>query len=561
MNKNDNLGRILNFTLWAQISRGLWIGITVFLLTPGSMAQSQKSVFHVRYISNENVYLDAGSDAGLGKGDVLIVRKNDKVVATLAIVFISRQSASCEIISKQGMIFKGDSVFLIKRNPARKSNTMRGKTESKAQPKQRAPSRKAPARKVKVGKKKRNRTRVSGSASLQYYQLIDHSARNMNFDQPTFRLRLRVKKIAGKDYNLNIRTRSRYYQRRTSYNSIPKDTWRNRIYEVSFDYSDKSSFFNYQFGRIISNKFSGIGYIDGALVQMNLNGKMKTGIFAGTQPQWQFSNFQTSMEKYGGFLNYTSGTYSGRRFESTLAAAGEYHGATVSREFLYWQNSYSSNQRWNFYQSMELDINRAWRKNLVQRNFSLSSFYFSARLRISRSATTSLSYDNRKNHYSYETRSLADSLFDDAFRHGVRSTFSLRLNKTMRFYTNVGIRKRTSDKAATVSYSGSLNKYNFIFRRLNLNLRFSGFSNLYARGFNPSVRLGKSFRQGHTLNVSYGNYNYILDSTNKNRFNQWMRIDALFELKYHLFLSGEFGYNWGDDSIDQRILTELGYRF
>ena len=535
--------------------------LLIFLLSNASFAQTRQHVFHVKYLSSDNVYLDAGSDAGLGKGDILIVRKKNKLIAKLEIVFISRQSASCKVVTNQGMILQGDPVLLLKRNSANQQRSNANNSKSSANSKRTAPVRKAPPRKVVVRKNKRDRMHISGSASMQYYQLVDHSLQGMNFDQPTVRLRLRVKRIAGKDYNLNIRTRSRYYQRRTSYNSIPKDTWRNRIYEVSFDYSDKSSFFNYQLGRIISNKFSGIGYIDGALLQMNLNGNVKTGVFAGTQPQWQFSNFQTSMEKYGGFINYTQGTYDHGRFESTLAAAGEYHGAVVSREFIYWQNSYNRNHRWNFYHSMELDINRDWRKDLTQNSLSLSSFYFSARFRMTNRIATSFSYDNRKNYYSYETRSLADSLFDEAFRHGIRSTMSVRLSKTLRLYSNVGVRKRASDKVATVSYSGSLNKYNFIIRRLSLNLRFSGFSNLYARGFNPSVRLSKSFRQGHSLDFSYGNYSYILDSTNENRFNQWLRITGLVDLRYHLFFSGEFGYNWGDDSTDHRVLTELGYRF
>lgn len=390
---------------------------------------------------------------------------------------------------------------------------------------------------------------------------MDHSSNHLDFEQPTFRLRLRARQLWGKAYNLDIRTRSRYYQRSTSYNTIESQKWRNRIYEVSFDYNDPGALLNYKFGRIISNKFSGIGYIDGAQLQINVSEKLKSGVFAGTQPQWQYSSFQSSMEKYGGFLNFTQGEYGQNRFESTLAAAGEYHKGVISREFLYLQNNYSGGSRWNFYHSMELDINRDWRKELTSSSVALSSLYLSLRLNVSRRLATTLSYDNRTNYYSYETRTLADSLFDDAMRQGLRSNISLKLSYSMRLYANVGVRKKESDNTATVSYYGGFNKSNFLLRQMYLNLRFSGFSNLYAKGFNPSVRLGKSFRFGHSLNMSYGNYKYTLDISNQSRMNQWIRLDGTFEMKYNFFFSGEVSYNWGDDSSDHRILTELGYRF
>ncbi|KAA3615235.1 MAG: hypothetical protein DWQ05_14840 [Calditrichaeota bacterium] len=533
----------------------------LFFLPLHGHSQNKNQIFKVKYLSKENVYLDAGSDAGLRVGDIMVVRKKDKVIAKLEIVFIAKQSASCKIITKINTVIQGDKVLLVKRKKRAVESMGKIDPGTKGTQKSEVTARSVPAREMPKRKKKRNKTRISGSASMQYYQLRDHSERKMHFEQPTVRFRLRAKQIWGKDYNFSVRTRSRYYQRSTSYNTLPREEWRNRIYEVSFDYSNESALFNYQIGRIISNKFSGVGYIDGAQLRLNLNSKFTTGIFAGTQPQWQYSSFQTSMEKYGGFINFVDGKYGSRRLETTLAAAGEYHSGMVSREFLYLQNSYNDGGRWNLYQSLEIDINRDWRKKVVQESLSLSSLYLSLRYKISRNVATTFSYDNRKNYYSYDTRTLADSLFDDALRHGFRSSLSIKLNKTLRFYSNLGVRKRETDNAATVSFAGGLNKSNFFGRWVNLNIRFSGFSNLYARGFNPSVRLGKTFRHGHTLNLSYGNYNYILDSTNKNRMNQWVRLYGVFEMKYRLFLSGEFGYNWGDDSTDHRILGELGYRF
>ncbi|KAA3659739.1 MAG: hypothetical protein DWQ10_08270, partial [Calditrichaeota bacterium] len=497
------------------------LSLIVFCLTITVYAQSGRRIYRIKYISNENVYLDAGSEKGLAVGDKLAVVKNKKLAAELVIVYLAKHSASCKIEKKRSAISTGDQVVLIKQKQTEVSKPEQ--PSSSIQKESLRTTRTTPKRNVPQRKTKRAKTRISGSVSLQHYQLVDHSSMNLDFEQPTIRLRLRARHLWGKAYNLNIRSRSRYYTRSTSYRTIQREAWRNRIYEVSFDYSNEAALVNYKLGRIISNKFSGVGYIDGAQIQFNATDKLKTGIFAGTQPQWQYSSFQSSMEKYGGYLNYTNGDYGKNRIESTLAAAGEYHNGVVSREFLYLQNSFSGYSRWHFFHSMELDINRDWRKELTRKSVSLSSLYLSFRINLSRRISTTLSYDNRTNYYSYMTRSLADSLFDDAMRQGLRSNLSLKLSKSARLYANVGVRKKESDNAATVSYYCGFNKSNFLLRQMYLNVRISGFSNLYSKGFNPSIRLGKSFRYGHSLYLSYGNYMYALDISNEKRMNQWIR--------------------------------------
>jgi hypothetical protein len=169
-------------------------------------------------------------------------------------------------------------------------------------------------------------------------------------------------------------------------------------------------------------------------------------------------------------------------------------------------------------------------------------------------------YDNRQNYLTYQTRTIADSLFDDALRQGIRGTLTLILPDNYRLFGNFGIRKRETDVETTKSFSGGLSKVNFLIPNLRIYLNMAGFSNFYTDGFNYSIMVGKYL--GHRLHVDFalGGNQYNLKADATDRRNQWVRINVLSDLVYRLFLSGHYEYDWGDDVNGHRILFEIGYR-
>lgn len=529
--------------MWFRIILGLLLSITI------TFAQTAVKDFKVKYISVDNIYLDSGATDGLTIGDTIQVMRSSQKIALLKVVYVAAHSASCQILSKKQDIVIGDIARAqIKKNEESQVSLDTGRRQRKFE--------------TNGLKKKKSKTRVSGYLSLQWYQYTDLANDNRyDFSQPTLRFKLNAKKLWDDEYYFRVKLRSRYNDRTRRYNSnVPQSEWRNRLYEVSFSYENKASALNYKAGRIISNKFSGLGYIDGLLLQHNITEKFGWGIFGGTQPEWQYSEFQTSFQKYGAFVSYEKGDYSTSRFETTLAAAGAYHGSTVSREFLYLQNSFNQGRKWNIYQSLELDVNRDWRKRKTGESLSMTGLYLSSRYYLTDDLSWSLSYDNRKNYYTYESRTLADSLFDDAFRQGARTSLSLRIARQYRLSASFGIRKRESGDAS-YSYRSALNAVNVFNSTVTASMRFLGFSNLYTEGINPSVSLSKYFNGGHSLRLNYGNYMYSLKTNNSNRENQFAGLDGQLELPLHMYVSSSLQYDWGDDSKGYRLFAELGYRF
>jgi hypothetical protein len=524
--------------------------LLIFILVAGLFSQDKTIIAEIKYISAELVYLNSGSSAGIAVGDTLDILHKSKRIGQVVVANVSEAAASCRIIRSTQPPAIGDLVQISKslfQQTVTEENRTRVADSTVSKKKDREP--------------KTGATRISGNVGIQWYQFLDQSDYHLNFQQPTFRIYFKARQLWNKPYNLFIRMRSRYNRRENTFkNDIAQKEWRNRVYEFCFSYDNPEAQLNYRIGRLISSTYSGVGYIDGLQLQHNINRKLRWGVFAGAQPQWQYADIRTDIQKCGLFTNYISGEYSGSRLENTLAIVGEYHGSTVSREFMYLQNSYYSGNRWNIFQSAEIDLNRGWRKDKSGQTLSLTGFYISGYYAISSRFSLSMNYDNRKNYFTYELRSIADSLFDAAFRQGLRAAFNMHAFKNTRVSLNFGMRDRENDSQYSYSYGLNLIHNNLLLKGLTLNMRLSGFHNLYTIGYNPSLLLSKYFRGGHSITTGYGNYFYTLDRANTNRINHWARMSSQLELPLRMYLSGQYEYNWGDDRMGHLILAELGYR-
>jgi hypothetical protein len=511
---------------------------------------------NVKYITGENIYLDSGSADSLAVGDTLKIIRDGSSIADIEVVFVAEHSSSCRIIKKDSEISIGDKIQMIQKS-----------LKATIGPPVIIPdtSKKIPVLVNEIPKMatlKRSTARIDGSLSVGIYRWNDINTSNLDFTQPETRLNLRGTRLWDKDLAFNLRITSLYNQRTRSYNAaIPKTEWRNRIYQASISYGSDNSPLSLQMGRIISNRLSGIGYIDGILLGKNVSEYLWAGGFGGTQPEWQYSKFQTSLQKYGAYLYYARGDYKTSRLESTVAASGEYHSSIVSREFVYLRNNLDLKGRWNIFQSAELDLNRSWRKERTGKSIELSNLFISARGRFTDWLNAGLSFDNRRNYWTYEMRSLADSLFNDILRRGFRADISIRpLNNTY-ILSNFGVNKGTTDSRATYSYSLGLNRSNLFGPGQYLNMQLSGFSGPFTNGYNFSSTLGHYFWQSNMISLGYGTYVYQFKAANGSRQNQYFQINSQFDLARQIYSTAMYEYDTGDDTKGHRVLAEIGYRF
>jgi hypothetical protein len=534
--------------------------LVVILGTSFSMplyGQDTTSVFRVKYLSAEHVYVDAGTNDGVRTGTPLMVQRHGNCLACLEAVYVSKYSSSCCIIDQKKPIHIGDTIVL-----ADELQGVQKHTAPDTDPRQSAPT---------VGMKSTRRSgpipspaSVSGSLVFQLYSVNDKTDADLDLTQKNIRTNVHVRNIWNKGYSFRMRMRTRRtVGTKSGYGKVREAEWINNIYELSFHHDSERSRIGFSVGRIIANPLRGVGYIDGVLLQGKITDALIVGVFAGAQPDWHDADFQTSLQKYGASVRFTNDHEQHLHLASTLALAGEYHSSTLSREFIYVQNDVRFGTRVRLYQSATLDVNRDWRKEKSGKTISLSALSVTLRYRPLDWLGAQLSYDTHTNYWTYELKSAADSLFDDVLRRGFRGIVTFRLPWESSVSSSFGYRKRDSDPDESSFYSFGFQKSNATKQRINLHLRYSGFSNLYDRGSSGSLGFGKYFQHGIRFEFEYGRYRYESRShvTKTARDNDRFQVRTRLLLSHRIFLSGDYQYDVGDDMDSQRICIDVGYRF
>jgi hypothetical protein len=187
----------------------------------------------VSYLSQEYVYLNGGKADGLTVGTIVTVRRDQITIAHLEVVYIAEHSASCKILDKTGEIKSGDMVsFLETKVPDDSSTT----------PKQIIPSSLAMSYKTEAEDKSRKKSDISGYLALQWYHFQDQSENNYHLDQPALRFKFKARNLWDRPIRLEIKTRSRYYERHgQSGTRVSPTEWRHQLYTAALIYENPES--------------------------------------------------------------------------------------------------------------------------------------------------------------------------------------------------------------------------------------------------------------------------------------------------------------------------------
>lgn len=526
-----------------------WTFLIILFLTLSILAQTVD--FKVRYVSSDAVYIDGGRENGLQVNDTLQVTSASGEAVILVVKYVADKTASCIITNPGVPIKQGDKATLTSLHPQKLENReIIPKLEE----------RKPVQRQSQYTSRRRSKKSVYGSIAIQQYNWDDQSKSNFDFSQPTLRLNLSGRSLGGRFIDLQIKTRARYDRRSAKYETVPQKEWRNRIYQCYLDYNNPRALLNIKIGRIISNPLSGIGYLDGLMTQFNFSQSFNLGAMAGLAPEWQYADLQTSIHKYGVFARFKMEQPEKHHFESTLAFAGEYHKSIISREFAYWQNQYDWHKRLWLFTSVELDINRDWRKTRSQESITPSNLYLNGTYEAFNWLSAGLSIDRRKNFWTYEYRTMADSLFNDVARQGARGQLNFRIPGGHLLGTTFGLTRRTTDSQPTYSYTISYNHNNFARQHLLINLYASGFSSPFYQGISTNFSLGRNLTRFFYLYARLGRAAYQINNGAKRQNNQY-QINGNLGIGRHIYTNFFYEYDQGDDEKGLRSWIELGYRF
>lgn len=397
---------------------------------PGAAA---KSPAKVTYIAAEGIYVDAGRNSGLAVGDTLQVMREGAVVARVVVTHVSSLSCACRVLDEGAEIRTGDQIAKMGRLVTISVGT--------DPPRQTAY---VPARKTRSARRMENRLR--GYVAFQTLVQKDLAGEGLTSWQPGISAKIVVRNLFGGGADFRIRHRSRFYHRSNAPDDVSSaDEWSHRLSELAIVFDDPRSRYRWGIGRVVTARLNGIGYIDGAYGEIQLNQRTWIGLAAGTEPDYQGSGFQADRLKLGSFLSYEFGDLNRRRLRTTLSLAGSYAEGMVSREFIALQNNLRLGKKLSVYQSMEVDYNRAWRFERANERLALTNFYLIGNYDPTGWMSLNLTYDSRKNVRTFQTYDTPDSLFDDMAHQGVSGGVRLRLPRDLRLKLYGGVRHREGE--------------------------------------------------------------------------------------------------------------------
>ncbi len=531
-------------------NRLLLSSLLLLISTPMLGQRKPTGETRIKYISAQSYYIEAGKNQGIAIGDTLKVIRGKTTIALLRVVQASSKSAACSVVLMNKKPVIGDRVLfrvrktLHKRKMARKKSSRRRTRSTRQQ-----------SRGEKINA-------LSGYISVQNTWRQAMNGSSAGSVVPSFSGRLRIRNIAGSGLSLRLRHRSRRTIRtHATYPAANRnDDWYHRLFEASLVFESPGSPYELGFGRVLSPYIRGIGYIDGGHFSRQISEKIRVGFAAGTEPDLITSGVSGRRKKYGAFVAHQLGGTGNRRLSTTFALSASYENGIINREFVYLQNNLWLANRLSFFHSVEVDINRHWRRSATGNTLSFSNYYMNANIDITRAFSVNLSWDARKNVRTYATYyNSADSLFDENLHRGLSAGLRLNLPADMQFGATSSLRLRKESARNSIFLSSWLRVRHFPRRGHVLALRISWINTLFVTGYRPMLSWRLPLTRRMTLMIKNGAYLYDSAAGMSKNFYSEMQLHTTLMRAWFIELSYRQYYGTQLESLE--AFVEAGFNF
>ena len=551
-----------------------------FLTAIASLVQGQDNTGlekgKVSYVSSQNVYVKFESTERIELGDTLFLNKNGKMVPSLIVNNKSSISCVCTPITSGGINVSDEIIFRRKdldtagsdpeRSAQRDSLSLASGqegavagislAESGSDNQYEGKDEAISGEKDNKSKGPTFRQNISGRVSAgSYYTIAD--SRNWNRFRYTFFMRgdyLGNTGLSFESYITFRHTLDEWEEVKENVNDALK------IYSLAlkYDFSEKTRVI---LGRHINRKISSIGAVDGLQFEQDI-GNFTLGTFAGFRPDYQDYSLNTDLFQYSLYLSHSYKSEA-KYMDNTLAFIEQRNNSEIDRRFLYFQHSSSLAKNLNLFASMEVSLYEKI-ENESKNTLDLINLYASIRYRISRKLNFSLSYDNRRNIYYYETyKNFIDRLIDEETRQGVRLNASYKIFKNVIWGINTGWRFQKSER----NLSKNLNSYLTFSRIAGVNVRTTLTANFLRTNYINSkifgIRVSKEIvprKLNGDIQYRWVDYDYLNYETASRQNILGANLSWNIIKKLSLYLNYEITFD-DHDIRYQQVYTRIIQRF
>jgi hypothetical protein len=581
---------------------GLLIAILTLAGSPpaalaGQYSQAQapapKNIFHVKYISETAVYLDAGKNAGLEEGMILHIVPPDpdggttesvrfrgtEPLADVRVFSVADTSAAAEIITSRGDLSVGDVACLdVKSIHAREDKV--NATESANYPVVVTFSSGDPLdeeiRATTVSEKMIPpiRNQIRGRIGVDFGYLSEPGG--VSSRQTGLLIDADISRIGGTHWNFKGYWRGDLTSQNsgnlgTGVSPLVLNELLNHTYTLGLYYENPDSIVTAGIGRLYLPYAPSLSAIDGAYFGYKIRPRLTLGVFGGSTPDPTSWSYAPNQRIAGVFVNYAYGDFDHLRLNDTFGLASTSIGWHIAREFAFAENTISFGHGFSIYNSLQIDAGRTVPTNvapLFKTTYStgLTQSFSSIRYQPIHLLTFSLNDNYLRNLPTFDPALIATGLVDQYLFQGLSGGVTVQLPYRITISTDVGKSRSTSNNASTSDKSASWNQmYGLTFGEikktgLQLDLRYTKFNSPFGQGQYEYVSISRSLADRFHVQLQGGTQTLTsMFSTNTKSTFVTSIVDM--SLGPRFFVEGLYSYNMGTAMNYSQMNFTFGYRF
>ena len=541
----------------------------------GSLADVQ-TIFKIKFVAQDTVYLSAGTATGLTAGMKLIVKHSEAditekgtlakasqapTIAQLEVISVASSSAVCAVQNKTADIKPGDLAFM-NQTTAEMLAEKRALSASRKYPQVVSFNEGDPLDEEVRDEVPRpplpEVNRIRGRFGFDYGSINSVGSVGSNNSQVGMVVRTDFTRIGGTYWNLSGYWRGRLTN--TSYTEQPTlQDLINRTYHLNLSYSSPTSPWVAGFGRLYLPWATSLDTIDGGYVGRKEGKHVLLGIFAGSTPDPTSWDYNPDRRIGGVFLNLEGGSFDSVRITSTSGLALSTLLWQVDRPFIFFENGFYVKRYLAIYDSTQADDPRPI-PGLTAAGPGLSRNFFTLRFQ----PFERLSFDVNDNYFrdvpTFDTSLIATGLLDKYLFQGISTGARVEPIKHITFYASVGKSSRTGDTSSSWNEMYGVTFARIPWAGLRLDARASTFDSSFGNGNYRAVSLSRNVHEALRIEVQAGEQS--LASLLSNQTNSHF-VNATLDgnLGSNYFVQGAYTIQRGGTFNYNQWTVTFGYRF
>jgi hypothetical protein len=546
---------------------------------PAPAIAPTKSIFHVKYVSEGAIYLDAGRNEGLDEGMLLHLVHADpsggtteavrfqgmQPVADVRLFSVADTSSAAEIIKTREDLVVGDIAYLDnesvrlrqdKVNAAESENYPVVVTFSYGDPlDEEIRANASPVSKTKIENQIRGRigfdagllSEPGGISSRQMGLMIDAD----------------ISRIGGTHWNFtgywrgNLNTQNTGNS--TGISPVTLNDLVNRTYHLGLYYQNPDSIVTMGVGRLYLPYAPSLSTIDGGYFGYRITSHLTTGVFGGSTPDPTSWSYAPNQNIAGTFVNYEKGDFDHLRFSDTFGLAATSIAWHIAREFAFAENNISVGHMFSIFNSLQLDKGRTALGGTTY-NAGLTQSFSSVRFQPVRFLAFNLNHNYLRNLPTFDPALISLGLLDQYLFQGLSGGVHIDLPFRIGISTDIGRSKNSTDTASSWNQMYGLTLGDIPKTGMQLDLRYTKFNSSFGQGNYQFISLSRTVAERFHVQLQ-GGVQHLTSAFSTNSSSKFVSSTVDWSIGPRYFFEGLFSWNMGTSMNYQQTNFTFGYRF